>query len=73
MKNTLSNLAIIFAGVSLLLFPPVFGLAAFVLAIIGLVKKESRGVLALILSIVLPIAGMVIGALVFTNMMSINN
>ncbi|NBS85365.1 MAG: hypothetical protein EBQ79_04580 [Actinobacteria bacterium] len=72
MKNTLSNLAIIFAGVSLLLFPPFFGLAAFILAIIGLVKKESRGVLALILSIVLPIAGMVIGALVFTSIATMN-
>jgi|LauGreDrversion4_2_1035121.scaffolds.fasta_scaffold2711495_1 hypothetical protein len=66
--NKLSTLSIIFSGISVLLFPPVFGIAAFILAIIGLVQKESRGVLALILSIVLPILGAVLGALVFVSM-----
>jgi hypothetical protein len=65
-RNTLSTLSIVFSGISLLLLPPFFGIAAFVLAIIGVVKKESRGVLALVLSIVFPILGMVLGALVFT-------
>ena len=60
-KNTLSVLAIIFAGVSLIFLPPVFGLAAFVLGIIATVKKEKLGVLGLVLGIVLPIVGMVIG------------
>jgi hypothetical protein len=61
-KNTLSLLAMIFAGVSVLFLPIQFGPAAFVLGIIAVVKKEKNGVLALILSIVLPIVGMVLGA-----------
>lgn len=61
-KNTLSLLAMIFAGVSVLFLPILFGPAAFVLGIIAVVKKEKNGVLALILSIVLPIVGMVLGA-----------
>ena len=52
----------IFAGVSVLFLPILFGPAAFVLGIIAVVKKEKNGVLALILSIVLPIVGMVLGA-----------
>lgn len=68
-KNTLSVLAIIFAGVSLLFFPPLFGTAAFVLGIIATVKKEKLGVLGLVLGIVLPIIGMVLGAMVATSMM----
>ena len=63
-KNTLSILAIIFAGVSLLFLPPIFGLAAFVLGLIATIKKEKLGVLGLVLGIVLPIIGMVIGAMV---------
>ncbi len=61
-KNTLSLLAMIFAGVSVLFFPILFGPAAFVLGVIAVVKKEKNGVLALILSIVLPVVGMVLGA-----------
>ena len=68
-KNTLSLLAMIFAGVSVLFFPILFGPAAFVLGVIAVVKKEKNGVLALILSIVLPIVGFVLGALVATSMM----
>ena len=68
-KNTLSLLAMIFAGVSVLFLPILFGPAAFVLGVIAVVKKEKNGVLALILSIVLPIVGFVLGALVATSMM----
>ena len=68
-KNTLSTLAIIFSGVSLLFLPPLFGTAALVLGIIATVKKERLGVLGLVLSIVLPILGMVFGAMVATSMM----
>jgi len=68
--NKLSTLAIIFAAVSVLFFPILFGPAALVLGIIATVKKEPRGVLALILSIVLPIVGMVIGAMYATSMMN---
>ncbi|MEN9731796.1 MAG: hypothetical protein RL488_1106 [Actinomycetota bacterium] len=69
-KNTLSILAIIFAGVSLLILPPVFGLAAFVLGLIATIKKEKLGVLGLILGIVLPIIGMVIGAAIASAMLN---
>ena len=68
-KNTLSLLAMIFAGVSVLFFPILFGPAAFVLGILAVVKKEKNGVLALVLSIVLPIVGFVLGAVVATSMM----
>ena len=69
-SNKLSTLAIIFAAVSVLFFPILFGPAALVLGIIATVKKEPRGVLALILSIVLPIIGMVIGAMYAVSMMN---
>ncbi len=68
-QNTLSTLAIIFAGLSLLFLPILFGPAAFVLGLIATVKKEPRGVLGLVLGIVCPIIGMVIGAVVATSMM----
>jgi hypothetical protein len=68
-KNTLSLLAMIFAGVSVLFLPILFGPAAFVLGILAVVKKEKNGVLALVLSIVLPIVGFVLGAVVATSMM----
>jgi hypothetical protein len=69
-SNKLSTLAIIFAAVSVLFFPILFGPAALVLGIIATVKKEPRGVLALILSIVLPIIGMVLGAMYAINSMN---
>jgi hypothetical protein len=40
-----------------------------VLGVIAVVKKEKNGVLALILSIVLPIVGMVLGAALAMSMM----
>lgn len=64
-KNTLSIISLCLAGVSVLFLPPFFGLAAFVLGLIGTIKKEKLGILALILGIVLPIVGMVLGAAVF--------
>lgn len=69
-NGKLSILAIIFAGVSLLFLPPVFGTAAFVLGIIATVKKEKLGVLALVLGIVLPILGMIIGAVIGAQVFS---
>jgi hypothetical protein len=56
-KNTLSVLAIIFAGVSVLFLWWLFGPASLVLGIVATVKKEKLGVLALVLSVVLPIIG----------------
>ncbi|MGA1416661.1 MAG: hypothetical protein ACO319_06365 [Candidatus Nanopelagicaceae bacterium] len=67
-SKTLSILAIVFAGVSVLILPPVLGTAAFVLAIIAVVKKQQLAILALVLSIVLPILGMVVGAAVVTGL-----
>ena len=71
-KKVLSVLAIVFGGVSLLLwlllnwlslpFQFLFTPAALVLGIIAAVKKEKLGVLALILGIVLPIAGSIIAS-----------
>ena len=63
-KNTYSILAIIFAGVSLLFLPILFGPAALVMGILAMVKQERLRVLALVLSIVLPILGAVIGFIV---------
>ena len=63
-KNTLSILAIVFACVSLVFIPLIFGIAAFVLGIIAVVKKERLGVLALVLGIVLPLVGVILGAVV---------
>jgi uncharacterized membrane protein HdeD (DUF308 family) len=63
-KNTFSILAIIFAGVSLLFFPILFGPAALVMGILAMVKQERLRVLALVLSIVLPILGAIIGFIV---------
>ena len=67
-SKTLSILAIVLAGVSVLILPPFLGTAAFVLAIIAVVKKQPLAVLALVLSIVLPIIGMVVGAAVVTGL-----
>ncbi len=64
-KNTFSILAIIFAGVSLLFLPILFGPAALVMGILAMVKQERLRVLALVLSIVLPLIGFIMG-LVFT-------
>jgi hypothetical protein len=68
-KSNMSVIAIILAGVSVLILPPFLGLAAFILGIIATVKKEKLGVLALVLSIVLPTIGMFLGAVVATSMM----
>ena len=69
-KNTLSITSMAFSGVSLLFLPPVFGLVALILAIIAMTKKEKSRVIALVLSIALPIVGMVVGALVAVSMNS---
>lgn len=63
-KNTLSILALVFAGVSVIVLPPLFGLVAFILGLIAAIKKERLGILALVLSIVLPLLGLIFGFLV---------
>lgn len=71
-KNTYSILAIVFAGVSLLFLPILFGPAALVMGILAMVKQERLRVLALVLSIVLPILGaifgFIVGAAAFSSM-----
>jgi hypothetical protein len=61
-NGKLSVISLSLAGGSLLILPPFLGLAAFVLGIMAVVKKEKLGVLALVLSIVLPAIGMFVGA-----------
>lgn len=63
-KNTLSILSLVFAGVSVIVLPPLFGLVAFILGLIAAIKKERLGILALVLSIVLPILGLLFGFLI---------
>ena len=62
--NVFSTLGIIFGAVSLLFIPIVFGVAGLVLAIISKTKPESRSTLALVISSVGLVGGIVIGALV---------
>lgn len=63
-KNTLSVLSLVFAGVSVIVLPPLFGVVAFILGLIAAIKKERLGILALVLSIVLPILGIILGAMI---------
>ena len=61
-KVNLGTLSIIFACVSLIFLPPVFGIAGFILGIIGITKGEgATAIVGLILSCILPIIGMIIG------------
>jgi hypothetical protein len=61
--NALGHLALALALASLLLFPPFLGLASFICAIVFLVQTSSKGygVVVLLLSIVCPIIGIVLG------------
>ena len=67
-KTPLGILSIIFACISLIFFPPIFGLAGFILGIIGITKGEGRTATAgLILNCIFPIIGMIIGAIVWAR------
>lgn len=67
-KRTNGELSIIFAVLSLFLLPPIFGLIGTILGIIGITKEEgATAIIGLILSIVLSIIGMIIGAWVWVN------
>ncbi len=69
-SRTLGTLSIIFACVSLMFLPPVFGIAGFILGIIGITKGEGAvAIVGLILSCILPIIGMILGALVWTGLL----
>jgi len=68
--NGIATTALVFALVSLLIFPPIFGFVAFILGIIGICVCPNKGyaALALVLSIILPIVGMFIGIAVYQNL-----
>ena len=69
-SNTFSILAIVLGGVSLLLFPIVFGPAAIILGVIGLVKKERLAPVGLTVGILGTLLGMFIGAIIGAMMFS---
>ena len=61
MKQPLGSLSIIFACLSLLILPPLFGLVGLILGIIGTAKGEGgAAITGLVLSIILPIIGMML-------------
>ena len=64
-KTPLGNASITCALISLLLFPPLFALAAFILGIVGIAKEEGgKAIAGKILSVVCGFFGMIIGAAV---------
>ncbi len=69
-SNTFSILAIVLGAVCLLLFPIVFGPAAIILGVIGLVKKERLAPVGLTVGILGTLLGMFIGAIIGAMMFS---
>ena len=53
--HTIANIGIGFSVASLMFFPLFLGLAGFVLGIIAIAKGDTRGVYAVLLSIICPI------------------
>ena len=64
-SNALSILAIIFGGISVLILPILFGPIGIVLGIIAKTRKERLSTVGLIISIVGPVIGAILGLLVF--------
>mgnify|MGYP000096904188 CR=1 FL=1 len=64
-SNALSILAIIFGGISVLILPILFGPIGIVLGIIAKTRKERLSTVGLIISIVGPVIGAILGVLVF--------
>ena len=64
-SNALSILAIIFGGISVLILPILFGPIGIVLGIIAMTRKERLSTVGLIISIVGPVIGAILGVLVF--------
>lgn len=65
-SNTFSIIAMVLGGVALLLFPIVFGPAAIVLGVVGLVKKERLAPIGITVGILGMLVGMFLGAVVAT-------
>jgi len=64
-SNALSILAIIFGGISLLFLWVIFGPIGIILGIIAKTRKERLSTVGLIISIVGPVIGAILGVLVF--------
>jgi hypothetical protein len=64
-SNALSILAIIFGGISVIIFPILFGPIGIILGIIAKTRKERLSTVGLIISIVGPVIGAILGVLVF--------
>jgi len=64
-SNALSILAIIFGGISVIILPILFGPIGIVLGIIAKTRKERLSTVGLIISIVGPVIGAILGVLVF--------
>jgi len=64
-SNALSILAIIFGGISVIIFPIIFGPIGIILGIIAKTRKERLSTVGLIISIVGPVIGAILGVLVF--------
>ena len=64
-SNALSILAMIFGGVSVVFFWVIFGPIGIVLGIIAKARQERLSTVGLIISIVGPVIGFVLSALVF--------
>ena len=62
-NNTYSTISIVLGALALLFFPPFLGGAGVVLAVIGKQKNEKLWQIALTVSIVGGVLGMIIGAL----------
>lgn len=65
--SVLSIISFVLSGISLFFFPIVFGVAAIVTGAVALGRKERLGKIALPVAIVATIAGMVLGAIVYTQ------
>ncbi len=63
-SNVFSTLGIVFGAIGLLIIPFLFGGVGVIMAIIAKSKKESRANIALAVSLVGLIGGMIIGAIV---------
>lgn len=70
-KQTLGTLSVVFACLSLFILPPLFGLAGFVIGLVGVCKREgANSIVGLVLSIVFPPIGMLLGLLFFAAALS---
>ena len=66
-SNSLSIISFVFAGISLLLFPIVFGPVAVILGVIAWAKGEKLGPVAFAAAILGTIVGMVLGYVIWSG------